>query len=67
MRILFRTFPDGLLTGKVPNSCYPSPSSSVSSGRRKTPRSNGPHHRITETVDAREEIKDYFTLEGTCM
>ena len=64
MRILFRTFPDGLLTGKVPNSCYPSLPSSASSGRRKTPHSNGHHHMITETVDVREEIKDYFTHEG---
>ena len=61
MKVLYKTFPDGFLTGVVPKSCLPSPPPPVG-GHRKLSRSSidiVPTTTSTDTV-----LKDSFSNDG---
>ena len=51
LKVLFKTFPRGIVTGCLPPSCRPSPVP------RKKRSSNQPVH-------ASLEVRDYFTMDG---
>ena len=61
MKVLYRTFPDGFLTGIVPLSCFPSPPASAS-GRKKPSSQRLKEKHGLHTME--EVLKESFTHEG---
>ena len=61
MKVLYRTFPNGFLTGIVPLSCFPSPPASVS-GRKKSSSQHLKEEHGLHTVGG--VLKESFTHEG---
>lgn len=58
MKVLYRTFPNGFMTGVVPLSCYPSP---PSSGRKKSSRQ---HKEQLKLCNESVPCKDSLSFEG---
>ena len=64
MRVLHKTFPNGMLTGVVPKSCLPSPPSSARKGSGK--RSVPPPTSVPGPVSHRETFTDDGEHERVC-
>ena len=58
MKVLYKTFPSGMLTGSIPKTCLPSPPTSArkGSGKRSAPPPTSP--------SVPGPLKDTFTDDG---
>lgn len=61
LKVLYKVFPEGMLTGSVPRTCYPSPPSSARKST-KTPSVKSPPSTATCIPSAPH--KEEFTPEG---
>lgn len=67
MKVLYKTFPDGFLTGVVPKSCLPSPPPPSVGGHRKSSTSRSSIGIVPTTATTDTVLRDFFSNDGTLL